>query len=148
MAAGFTIETQKIVLLQETLEKLADSMLAEDMLIKNLTIDCEIPLSLVTTALYKRIQELSPFGMGNPEPIFVSTGVTVANTRILGKEANHLKLSVYQDDKFFDAIAFNQADRAGGLKIGTKVDLAYTIDENHWNGSSKIQLKVKDIKIR
>ena len=145
MAAGFTVETEKISILQETLESVAEDMLTEDLLIRSLKIDCEIPLSIVTQKIYKELQQLAPFGMGNPEPVFVSRKVTIVDMRRLGKEANHLKLFVRQDNVSFEAIGFGMARQAEGLHIGDAIDIAYTIDENTWNGSTKLQLKLKDV---
>lgn len=92
MAAGFTIETSKIELLQKALEEKAEELISEDMLTRSLRIDCEIPLEIVSESLYSSIQKLSPFGMGNPEPVFASRNVVVEDMRIIGKDGKHLKM--------------------------------------------------------
>lgn len=145
MAAGFTVETEKITILQQALETSAEQLLTDDHFTRVLKIDCELPFSLITKDLYKNIQNLSPFGMGNPEPVFASYGVTVEQVKIMGKESNHLKLQVNQDNNSFDAIAFGMGELGRSLNRGDKIDLAYTIDENTWNGNTKLQLKIKDI---
>lgn len=155
MAAGFTIETEKIITLKESLETTAEELLDTNTLTKSLKIDCELPLSIITTEFYKSIQQLSPFGMNNPQPVFVTRGVIIEDLRVLGRDANHLKLRLSHPDSElpthnpepFEAIAFNMGGMAKEIKIGEKIDLAYTIDENTWNGNTKLQLKVKDIKI-
>ncbi len=96
MAAGFTIETEKIEALQEKIEELAESMVDDEMLTRTLRIDCELPLSAISQELYDSLQKLSPFGMGNPEPTFVSYGVSVEDVRYIGKDGKHLKLLVSQ----------------------------------------------------
>ncbi len=144
MAAGFTIETAKITQMQTALEKLAEAM-QEDIFIRTLKIDCEIPLSIVTDRLYVDLQQLGPFGMGNSEPTFVSRRVQVLDMRILGKESKHLKLTVADGTVRIEAIAFGMGEKAQELKIGDQIDMVYTIDENNWNGRKKLQLKVKDL---
>ncbi len=91
MAAGFTVETEKLEILQKNLEETAEKLLDETTLTRTLRIDCEIPLSVVNDDLYKSLQTLSPFGMGNPEPTFMSKEVVIEDLRTVGAENKHLK---------------------------------------------------------
>jgi single-stranded-DNA-specific exonuclease len=149
MAAGFTIETTKIEALQKVLEEKADDLLTEEILQRTLRIDCELPFGLLTENLYKSMQQLAPFGVSNPEPVFVSRNVTVESFRVIGKEGNHLKLKLNQEsasrNQGFDAIAFGMGELGARLQPGDKIDIAYVLDKNTWNGETKLQLKVKDI---
>jgi single-stranded-DNA-specific exonuclease len=145
MAAGFTVETAKIALLQKTLEEKAEILLTEELLIRSLKIDCELPLGFLSKDLYEKIQQLAPFGMANPEPVFASMDVIVENFRVLGKDRNHLKLFLKQEENSFEAIAFGMGELGTRLKSGDKIDVAYSLDENTWNGATKLQLKIKDI---
>lgn len=147
MAAGFTIETAKIALLQKILEEKAESLITEDLFKRTLKIDCEFSLRFLNKNLYDSIQQLAPFGMGNPEPVFTSKEVTVESFRVIGKESNHLKLVLSQNSERFDAIAFGMGELGIRLKPGDKIDVAYSLDENTWNGETKLQLKMKDILI-
>ncbi|HVF69549.1 MAG TPA: single-stranded-DNA-specific exonuclease RecJ, partial [Xanthomonadales bacterium] len=147
MAAGFSVATEKLLDLQKLLKKSADKVITEEILKRTLKIDTELSLSQITLELYNDIQALSPFGIGNPEPTFASMGVTVIDFKLLGKERNHLKLRVQQDEsEIFDAIGFGMGELALKLKPGSKIDIAYSIDENVWNGNTKLQLKIKDLK--
>jgi single-stranded-DNA-specific exonuclease len=168
MAAGFTIETSKLTALQEMLEKKAEEILTDDLLIKTVKIDCELPFSAITKEVYDGIQRLSPFGMGNPEPVFATKGVTVDDIRIMGKEGTHLKLTLSQsvisndsersrdfstssrNDKrsvSFEAVGFGMGALAVEIHKGDTISVAYAIDENTWNGNTKLQLKIKDVVI-
>jgi single-stranded-DNA-specific exonuclease len=147
MAAGFTVETAKIPLLQKTLEKRADLMLNEDLLTRSLKVDCEIPLSFVSLGLYESLQKLSPFGMGNPEPTFASRKVIVDDLRLVGAEGKHVKLRISDCGVSVDGIGFGLGEMFSKMKIGDKIDIAYTIDENEWNEEKRLQLKIRDIKI-
>ncbi len=147
MAAGFSVRTEKIAELKKALEKSAEKQIAEKDLIRSLKIDCELDLPIVNKMLFDEIQTLAPFGMGNPEPTFVSTDVVVKSFKLLGKDRTHLKLQVQQNEsELFDAIGFGLSSFAEKLKPDDKIDIAYTIDENVWNGNAKLQLKIKDIK--
>ena len=73
------------------------------------------------------------------------------SSREVGKNGNHLKFSVsddaYQGGCGWDCIGFGIAENwRGKLKQGDLVDLVYYIEENCWNGSREIQLKIIDLK--
>lgn len=147
MAAGFSVPTDKLSDLKKTLEESAEKLITPGMLNRTLKIDAELSLQVVTRDFYDTIQKLSPFGMGNPEPTFVSRGVEVRELKLLGRDRNHLKMKIRQDDsQAFDAIGFGMSEFADSIKIGDKIDIAYTIDSNTWNGNTNLQIKIKDIK--
>ena len=147
MAAGFTVKTSKLLELQKALEDRAELILNKDLLTRSLKIDCELPLSFVDLNLYESLQKLAPFGMGNPEPTFISKGVMVEDIRLVGAEGKHLKLKFrIQNSEFrIDGIGFGMGALSSKIHIGDKVDIVYTIDENEWNGEKRLQLKVKDL---
>ncbi|MDO8582992.1 MAG: DHHA1 domain-containing protein [bacterium] len=140
MAAGFTIETIKLLEFQKALEDKAQLLLTDDLLTRSLKIDCELPLEFVDINLYEALQKLSPFGMGNPEPTFLSKNVVVEDLRLVGAEGKHLKLRL----NGIEAIAFGMGSLK--LNVGDKVNIVYTIDENEWNNEKKLQLKIKNLK--
>jgi single-stranded-DNA-specific exonuclease len=147
MAAGFTVETEKLEKMQELLEEMAEGLLHDSILTRSLKIDAVIPFSLISDEFYRSIQQLAPFGMGNPEPTFVSEKVEVKDIRILGKDGKHLKLLLQQEfGQILETVAFGMGDLFNSIKKGDFIDVAYTVDENTWNGITKLQLKVKDIK--
>jgi single-stranded-DNA-specific exonuclease len=146
MAAGFTIETETLADLQQTLEAHADEAVTDDVLIRALSIDCELPFSALTRELYQSLQSLAPFGMGNPEPVFMTKGVIVQSIRAIGKDATHLKLKLKQKGSdSFDAIAFGFGELISDIAVGDAIAVAYVLDENTWNGETTLQLKVRDI---
>jgi single-stranded-DNA-specific exonuclease len=145
MAAGFTVETEKIILLQEALEKIAEDSLTEQSLTPVLKIDAELPISAVSINLYDELQQLGPFGMANPEPVFASRGVEVVDVRVIGRDKNHLKLVLSGEKGNIEAIAFGMGELGSQLKPGQKIDIAYIVDENEWNGRKNLQIKVRDM---
>lgn len=148
MAAGFTVETEKLEKLQEALEEMAESVLDDDTLIRTLRIDMRLPLAVVSQPLYRELQRLAPFGMGNPEPTFLSEQVEIKDIRQLGADKKHLKLLLQQDfGPILEAVAFGMGELYNSLKKDDQIDVVYTIDENTWKGNTKLQLKVKDIKM-
>ena len=152
MAAGFTVETAKLLELQKNLEDKAELILNEGMLIRSLRVDCELPLSFIDFELYEALQKLSPFGMGNPEPTFISKKVLVKDLRLIGRDSQHLKLKISEsrimnhESSIFDGIGFGLGDKVKNFAIGDKVDVIYTISRDEWNGEKRLQLKIKDIR--
>lgn len=105
-------------------------------------IDAKLPLSEVTTYFYDQLETLGPFGIGNPEPIFISKA-TVLKKECL--KERHLRLLLQgKKDEVFSAIAFDAWERLGPLSQG-EVCVVYRIDRNHWRGRSSLQLKLVDI---
>lgn len=149
MAAGLTVETRNISLLQKKLEQVAEELITEEMLQKTLSIDLEMPLSKVSEKLWGHIQKLSPFGIGNPQPVFASKGLAVRDVRIIGATRKHVKMNVRGTGMkgWIDAVAFNMADMFGQFSSGDPIDLAYTLDMNEWNGRRSLQLKVRDVRL-
>jgi single-stranded-DNA-specific exonuclease len=143
MAAGFTVETKNLEKLQRRLESLAEKQLTDDMLVRELRIDTELPLTSITEGFWEKLRAFEPFGFDNPEPVFVTRGVTLDDFRLVGKDGKHLKLRVSS----FDAIAFGMGDIHPKLKNSMTLDIAYTIDMNVWNGNKKLQLKIKDMQL-
>lgn len=147
MAAGFTVETSKLELLEKKLFENAARLIKKEHLERTLRIDTILPLEFVNVNLYSEIEKLSPFGMANPEPIFLAEKLIIETIRFVGNGSKHLKLRVKEDRKglVFDAIAFGMGD-SHKLNVGDKINMVYSIDENFWNGNKNLQLKVKDIR--
>jgi single-stranded-DNA-specific exonuclease len=147
MAAGFMIETSKLLLLEKNLKQRARKLLSEGMLKRSLKIDMELSASSLTQTLYDAIQKLQPFGMKNPEPTFLTKNLVIGDLRLVGNSSKHLKLNLKSQisNLKFEGIAFGMGEE-NGFKIGDSVDAVYTIDENEWNGNKNLQLKIKDLR--
>jgi len=147
MAAGFTIETSKIDVFSEKFSKAADSILTNDLLTRRLKIDLEVDFSQLNWKLENALEDFEPAGIGNPTPTFATKGVVVLNSRVVGRDAKHIKLVLQKDDKTFGAIAFGFGYLYPKLMTAEKVDVAYNLMENEWMGEKKLELRVKDIKL-
>lgn len=152
MAAGFTVATKNIEILKKELRNIVEKELDISKLEKELKIDLEITLSSVTTKLFERLSQLSPFGVGNPQPVFISRNVKVIGAVLLGRDKKHLKLVVARNSEerndVIKAIGFDMGNMFYRILPGSLIDIAYTIDEDKWNGARGLQLKLKDVKLR
>ncbi|MFB3070502.1 MAG: single-stranded-DNA-specific exonuclease RecJ, partial [Nitrospirales bacterium] len=89
-----------------------------------------------------------PFGMGNPEPTLSVAGVTVLEKKIVGE--NHLKLVVRQSGSVpVECIGFRMSEWLAKINgVGQQIDLAFMPEINRWNGYDRVQLRMRDIRIR
>ena len=144
-AAGFTVATHELGALRARLAAIAAEQLAGVELRPALPIDTELLLEEVDWATLALLGELEPCGVGNPRPVLVSRDVEVRDRRAIGGAQKHLKL-VLRDGRgvAWDAIFF----RHGHLleHVPGRVDVAYTLDVNEWNGSKRLQLQIQDLR--
>ncbi len=147
MAAGFTVETDKIELLEKRLYESAQKLLTKEVLERILRIDCELDPALINNETYSLVQKLAPFGMANPEPTFLTRGLMVSDARIVGKDGKHLKIRLRAKDSgvMINSIAFGMGEESK-LRIGDRIDVVYTLSDNNWGDRHSIELKIKDIK--
>lgn len=144
-AAGFSLYTKNLEEFKKVLYEEAEKIIAEKDLEKSIKIDLPLQFEKINLNTYDQIQTLYPFGIGNPEPTFVTKKTVVHSIDHIGKQKNHLKMFLRDNNSTHEAIGFNMTNE-NGLKPGDTVDIAYTIDKNTWNGNTKIQLKIKDLK--
>ncbi len=144
MAAGFTIETDKIDMFSKALMDTCEQKITDSLLQRTIRADMEMDFSFISYDLYKLIQKFSPFGISNPEPTFITKQVVIKDIRILGKEGKHLKFLLEHDGNFLEALAFGFGTNFDG-KVGDTIDILYSISLNTWNGRSKVELRIKDI---
>lgn len=147
MAAGFTVETKNLELLKKRLYKNALSQIKKSHLERVLNIDLELVEDLILPSTYQTIQKLGPFGMANPEPLFMTKNLQIVSLGLVGKEQKHLKLKLSTINRvYLDVIAFGMGQDST-LKVGDNISIAYVLEVNEWNGSKRLQLEVKDIKL-
>lgn len=145
-AAGFTIETARLDMLAQRLSAIAERVLGGQELLPTLAVDAVLHLHKLKPELFRALRQLEPHGYANPTPVFASRGVSIIEMRTVGLEGAHLKLKVGDGGTIFDAIGFKLGFMADRLTRGDKLDIAYTFEENEWNGERRYQLNIKDIK--
>jgi single-stranded-DNA-specific exonuclease len=140
-AAGFTLKAENLDNLKSELEALANDTFGDEDLVPTIEVDAEISFNDITHKMIREIKALSPFGEGNPEPIFCARSLKVLGSRIVGER--HLKLRVRQEGKSFEAIGFGLA---GKYPLdGKTINMAFSPELNRWKGYDRIQLRVIDL---
>jgi len=143
LAAGFTVSRQNLPQLEERLMNLATGQLSHLDLHPKLVIDAEVPLSALAGDTFSLIQQLEPFGKGNPQPTFLSRRVEVAECRNLGNQGKHLGLKLRQGNVAWEAVFFNA--RKAQDEISALIDIVYNIEKNRWNGEEVVRLNLRDL---
>lgn len=100
--------------------------------------DVEAPLTALHEALVDEIAQLEPFGSGNPQPILKSIDTVVRHQRRMGDSGQHVKLTIEQDGRSIDMVAFNAPDHFF-VEPGVQVHVWYTVDINEWNGRRTVE---------
>jgi single-stranded-DNA-specific exonuclease len=144
MAAGFTVANENIDRLLLEMELIAEAELDPKDLKPKIIVDLDFPLRLLPEKILEDLDQLEPLGAENSEAVFMSRDVSVKFARTVGKDENHLKLRLKDNNIEYDAIAFNQG--YWGKEMPTRIDVVYSIERNHYNGNIYKQLRVKDLK--
>jgi single-stranded-DNA-specific exonuclease len=141
-AAGFTLPTKNLPQLQEHLAKLAAEQLADADLRPQLDIDACVTLPDLSGDTFNTIQQLAPFGRGNPSPTFLSQRTEVIDCRTMGNGAEHLRLKLKQGGTVWDGVGF----RLGGYlgEISPQMDIVYNLEIDRWGDKERLRLNIID----
>ncbi|NTU72898.1 single-stranded-DNA-specific exonuclease RecJ [Candidatus Roizmanbacteria bacterium] len=140
-AAGFSLEVGKLGLFLERVQKGAMELASSIDLEKVIEADIKMPIQRATMKLVEELEKLSPFGIGNPKPLFYTEGVLL-DARLFGKGNEHIRLYVRDPEVKMNPIeilAFSHADIFPTLKPHMKLGVVYTLDKNIWMGKERLQ---------
>ena len=143
-ACGFSITADKREEFIKTMKSLALTKLKNIQFQPSLEIELAINFEDISWDLLDLLEKFHPYGQSNPEPLFMSTGLSVTSIRQVGGDGQHLKLEIAKGNKSRGAIAFGLGKMS--LELGDKIDIVYNLSINQWNGNREIQLIIKDIK--
>lgn len=145
-AAGLTVRTAAIPELVDRLfTALAGSGLDLPAPLEH-RIDADLRTPDLTLATIRSIQQLAPFGAGNPEPLFRLRNARVLQSQRMGADRSHLRLVVQGPDAGIKAVMFGAGDRASELAGRSEVDLLATLEADTWGGNERFALKVVDFR--
>jgi len=140
-AAGFTMEQKNLNSFIRALTAFADKKLTNEDLVKTVTADIKLPISVITKTLIEKLEQLKPTGMGNPAPSFLSV-VVIEKAYAMGKEQQHLKFYAQGGMEF---VAFGKGELLKSWSRGEVREVVYIPELNEWNGNTRISCKVLHI---
>lgn len=113
---------------------------------RKLVIDALVHPAEVNLNLAKKIAKMEPFGYGNKKPIFALTDLKISSLRFVGKNSDHLKLSLCTSDSVHECMLFFAKKNGFEGEVGKTVDVAFSLNVNTWNNREKVDLIIEDIK--
>ncbi|PXF18036.1 MAG: single-stranded-DNA-specific exonuclease RecJ [Methanobacteriota archaeon] len=136
MAAGChlpaaNLEPLRAALVADARERLTDEM-------RQPLLEIAAPLEVMA-----QLERLAPFGQGNLAPTFALLGQEVQSVRTMGRDSDHLRLSLARCP---DAIGWGMGERAETLLPGGRVDIAFRLERNRYKGREQLQLLLQDLK--
>ncbi|MGB7442506.1 MAG: single-stranded-DNA-specific exonuclease RecJ [Coleofasciculaceae cyanobacterium] len=143
-AGGFSLARDNLEAFQAGLKSFAHQCLEAEHIKPLVTIDANLELNQITDELYQQLNTLHPCGIGNPDPVFWTANVQIAEQKIVGK--GHIKLTLTQDNQpvTIKAIAWRQGNY---FPLPSPVDIAYKLRENNWNDKKNIELELVGIRL-
>jgi single-stranded-DNA-specific exonuclease len=146
-----TLKEENYQNFKNAFEKEVQKTIHPDLLIPEISVDAEINFSDINPKLIRLLSQFEPFGPQNMTPIFITKNIKdTGYAKPLGQNDEHLKLFVKQSRNFgtegFGAIGFGLGNKIELTKNQKPFEAVYCIDENEYNGSITIQLRVKDLK--
>lgn len=147
MAAGVTLRKEAFSDFRQKFVEVAEGLIDAKMKVPTLEVDADVSLSQIRLPLLQELEQLQPFGMGNPEPTFLCRELSVLEKKVVGDD--HLKLVVRQGHSMpLDGIGFRMGGFADALDAGHgRVDAVFSPELNHWKGYHRIQLRLCDVRM-
>tara|TARA_R100000935_G_scaffold23395_1_gene42747 strand:+ start:62703 stop:64394 length:1692 start_codon:yes stop_codon:yes gene_type:complete len=147
-AAGLTLFEEDYEKFKAAFEKVVSTSIDPKLLKPQLTIDAEIDFAAITPKFYRILKQFAPFGPGNMTPVFMTQNVKdVGYGKCVGEDKSHLRVVVKQGNSSqFTGIGFGMGNKHDIACTGKPFKAAYVIDENEWQGTVNLQLRLKDVK--
>lgn len=144
-AAGMTMDPEKLDAFSERFDEVVRRSVPEECFTQQLRINAVISFGEITPSLFRTLSRMEPFGPDSPAPVFMAEAVEDDGRSRIVKD-KHIRFSVKQNGVHFTGIGFNLAGKFHLMENGNRFDVAFTIDENEWNGNKSLQLKVIDLR--
>ena len=147
-AAGLTLEPEKYESFKEKFLEVVNQTMPEELLTEQITIDLNIYLSDINSKFQRILKQLGPFGPQNMKPVFMACGLRDNGYgKRIGENEDHLKLNIISgsDKRTYNAIGFGLGNKFDLISKGKCFKAVFTIEENHWNGMTSLQLNIKDL---
>ncbi|MEG1148980.1 MAG: single-stranded-DNA-specific exonuclease RecJ, partial [Niameybacter sp.] len=143
MAAGLSLEEDRLEAFCRDLNTYGKTQLNEELLTPGLEIDLELKLEEISIGVCEELEQMEPFGVCNPTPLFAVRGLVQYAQKIGGDK--HLKLAIQSNHTVLHAIGFDKGELADCLSEGEEVIVACEISKNVWNNKVSVQLRIKDV---
>lgn len=147
-AAGMTLLEENYENFKNAFEKVVQETIHPDLLTPEISYDAEIELSEINPKLIRLLKQFEPFGPENMTPVFYSKNLKDSGyAKAIGNEEEHLKAFIKQgNSESFGAIGFGLGNKLDLISHQKPFEAVYCLDENEFNGTVSLQLRLKDIR--
>lgn len=143
-AGGFALAAERVAELPVRLQ-MAYQAVPKQLVESELWLDAELSLMEVDEVVYAHVEALAPFGMNNPKPVFLFSGVPISTLRIM-KGGLHLELGLPGRHGLLSAFSFFNSFPELGLRSGDRIDLAATIEKSYFRRYPELRLRIVDLR--
>ncbi len=144
MAAGMSLVEENVDVLREQLNQYAQVQMSSTTLIPKAHVEDILDLSSINVEKIQELACLEPYGAGNREPHFLFRGY-VGQRQRMGKEGQHFKMALCQEETQVDVVAFNSPEYYDDVEQHMDVDVIGTLQINTWKNYKKPQIFLKGI---
>ena len=145
-AAGMTFDFDQLENIQSQLNTMIFQQLKPADFKSQINITQSIALEDLSEELVEKIQQLAPFGMKNPKPIFHISGKP-SQVRQIGSEKNHLKIQYQAERNQIDVIAFRLGHLYNFITNYAELEVVGELSINEWNGNRTVQIIAEDMAV-
>jgi len=146
-AAGITLRPENLEGFRKKFDGICAGMLPAERRQKELQIDSRLDIDEITANFMNVLEQFTPYGYGNREPLFLSSNLVLAGKPRLLKE-KHVKFSVRDGNgRLFDVIGFDRPDIYKALEAvsGVKFSMVYSLEKRSWNNREQWQIRLRDL---
>lgn len=145
-AGGLTLMTEDLGYFRTRVNAYAQDRISEDMILSSITISAQLEYTDINLQTAKSLARLEPFGQGNPIPVFLLKGASLLEKKQMGN-GRHLRLKLGLGNQSVDAVFFSKGDFAPLLQAGDRLDIAFSLEINAWQGREFLQLRLLDMRL-
>ena len=141
-AGGLSIKSECLERFTEAFENAARQLLCAEDLMPRLEIDAQLDFSELSLPLLRELKILEPYGIGNPEPLFMTVNAEVCERKVF---TAGIRYRLRQGGRVVSGVIFGAGDTFPGVP-GERIDVAYRLCENEWNGATSVEMKIVDLR--
>ncbi|MFW5683964.1 MAG: single-stranded-DNA-specific exonuclease RecJ [Spirochaetota bacterium] len=146
-AGGFHLPVDRLDALERRLLEVIPTLEMEEEREALLPVDAELTVDYLTLKLFDIVKLFAPFGQENPPLVFLVRGVHVLDIVFMGKEQNHLRMTLDAGTSKWPAVYWGAADQVGAsFSKGDQVDVVFEMGMNYYQGNETPQLTVLDLR--
>lgn len=145
-AAGMTLSIDSIDPVRNAFNQLAEQKLSDDDYKEKIDIEEQIELDNIDIKLIQMLDQLAPFGMGNPKPLFHIKAKPI-ELRQIGSKQNHLKATFQGESERIQAIGFGMGELYHQISPQAEMEVVGFLQINEWNGKKNTQIMMQDIAV-